>query len=151
MDQLIASFAAKGLSQDDMVLLSGAHTIGIANCRAFTSRLYPTVDPTLNATRAAALQGVCPAADTAATVGMDVATPNRFDNAYYRDLRTADGLFNSDQNLWIDSRTQPLANTLASSQPAFFSRFAAAMRKLGESGTVLTGTQGQIKLDCNVP
>ncbi|KAG2588204.1 hypothetical protein PVAP13_5NG210181 [Panicum virgatum] len=55
--QLIDSFAAKNLSVDDLVALSGAHSIGVAHCSAFASRLRPTVDPSLDP---AQLNATCP-------------------------------------------------------------------------------------------
>ncbi|KAH7677495.1 Peroxidase protein [Dioscorea alata] len=53
--QLTQSFKCKGFSQEEMIILSGAHTIGLAHCSSFIERLYnfnstinqdPSLDPT---------------------------------------------------------------------------------------------------------
>lgn len=54
------NFAAKGLSLDEMVTLSGAHSVGISHCSTITSRLYPATDPTLDPKFAAQLKRKCP-------------------------------------------------------------------------------------------
>ncbi|MCO5546711.1 hypothetical protein L7F22_000147 [Adiantum nelumboides] len=47
VSNLVANFANVGLSTTDMVVLSGGHTIGKANCNTFAARLMPnTNDPT---------------------------------------------------------------------------------------------------------
>ncbi|OWM74084.1 hypothetical protein CDL15_Pgr008395 [Punica granatum] len=53
--QLKENFARKGLSLDEMVTLSGAHSIGDSHCSAFSKRLYSfkstyLQDPSLNGT-----------------------------------------------------------------------------------------------------
>ncbi|GAB2277322.1 hypothetical protein Dimus_012030 [Dionaea muscipula] len=83
LSQLTANFEAKGLSQSDMVILSGAHSVGIAHCSSFTNRLYPELDPTLDPAFAAQLRNVCPSSNTTAsnpTAPLDHITPNKLDN-----------------------------------------------------------------------
>ncbi|TQE12184.1 hypothetical protein C1H46_002254 [Malus baccata] len=53
LNQLTSMFASNGLSQADMVALSGAHTLGFSHCNQFSNQIYSnTVDPMLNKTYA---------------------------------------------------------------------------------------------------
>ncbi|XP_057420863.1 peroxidase 16-like [Lotus japonicus] len=155
-NQLNAIFSKIGLSQKDMVALSGAHTIGFSHCSRFSKRIYRfsprnTVDPTLNLQYAFQLRQMCPLkVDPRIAINMDPVTPRKFDNQYYKNLQQGKGLFTSDQVLFTDARTKPTVNLFASSEQAFQSAFADAMTKLGRFG-VKTGNQGEIRIDCSRP
>ncbi|BBN08061.1 peroxidase [Marchantia polymorpha subsp. ruderalis] len=150
--QLIDAFAQRNLSTQQMVVLSGAHTVGVGHCNKFVERLYnfsPTndTDPTLNATLANQLKLECPSLTFNETIEifMETITPGQFDSNYYVDLTRQNGLFTSDQTLFEDSRTQQLVESLISEQ-LFDSEFGEAMRALG---TVGVKTEGQVRTICS--
>lgn len=148
---LTKAFIDKGLTQRDMVVLSGGHTIGVSHCRVINNRLYnpaPT-DPPLDATYAATLKAKCPkdTTDTTIEVNMDPQTPDTFDNKYYGDLLANKGLFISDQILFVDNSTKPLVQTFASGTSWLNTEFPASFRKMSEI-EVKTGTQGEIRKVC---
>ncbi|KAK1291488.1 Peroxidase 5 [Acorus calamus] len=67
--QLINNFASKNLALAEMVTLSGAHTIGVSHCGAFTNRLYnfsnaSAVDPTISSAYVDLLRNKCPSTAT---------------------------------------------------------------------------------------
>ncbi|KAK4369356.1 hypothetical protein RND71_013148 [Anisodus tanguticus] len=80
---LQTSFASKGLDLKDLVLLSGAHTIGVSHCPSFSSRLYNFTgvwgkqDPSLDSEYAANLKTKkCKSIiDNTTIVEMDLAVP----------------------------------------------------------------------------
>ncbi|KAG0564658.1 hypothetical protein KC19_8G129000 [Ceratodon purpureus] len=151
-------FKANGLSTQDLVALSGAHSVGTAGCKEIRDRL--TASPaTLDPTYGAALNKSCPpgsAADSDACHwewqcaekrnNLDVTTPNVLDEVYYKNLQNKKGLLTSDQNLQSNPETRPMvaANT---QMRTFGPNFAMAMVKLGNI-VHLSGTQGEIRLNC---
>ncbi|CAN1231780.1 Peroxidase 73 [Linum grandiflorum] len=95
------------------------------------------------------LRQMCPVrVDPRIAINMDPTTPQRFDNAYYRNLQQGKGLFTSDQVLFTDPRSRPTVNRFAASNTAFGQAFVAAITKLGRVG-VLTGSRGEIRRDCS--
>lgn len=154
LDQLNTMFASNGLSQTDMIALSGAHTLGFSHCSRFADRIYKfnsgnRIDPTLNLQYAMQLRQMCPVnVDPRIAINMDLTTPQKFDNAYYQNLRNGKGLFTSDQILFTDSRSKGTVNQFASNNAAFQQAFVTAITKLGRVG-VLTGNQGEIRRDCS--
>nr|ACU19256.1 unknown [Glycine max] len=151
LNQLNSLFAANGLTQTDMIALSGAHTLGFSHCSKFASRIYSTpVDPTLNKQYVAQLQQMCPRnVDPRIAINMDPTTPRKFDNVYYQNLQQGKGLFTSDQILFTDPRSRNTVNSFAPSSNVFNSNFVAAMTKLGRVG-VKTARNGKIRTDCSV-
>ncbi|TKW24485.1 hypothetical protein SEVIR_3G053500v4 [Setaria viridis] len=149
VQQLVGSFSAKGLSAGDLVALSGAHSFGITHCSFVTPRLYPAVDPTLNATYAAALRKVCPQSSGGGTVlnNNNNTDPNVLSNQYYKNLGTREVLFKSDQTLTSDAATAKMVQDNADNPVAWMARFAGAMARMGGI-EVLTGNQGEIRKVC---
>nr|GMC93212.1 peroxidase 16-like [Ipomoea batatas] len=156
LDQLNSMFGRHGLTQTDMIALSGAHTIGFSHCKHVAKRIYrfqprSWIDPTLNLRYAFQLRQMCPLkVDPRIAINMDPTTPNTFDNAYFKNLQQGKGLFVSDQVLFTDRRSRNTVNFFASNNAAFHQAFAAAMTKLGRIG-VLTGNLGEIRRDCTRP
>ncbi|KAL0399885.1 UNVERIFIED_CONTAM: Peroxidase 27 [Sesamum radiatum] len=153
--QLIASFAAKGLSVKDLVVLSGGHTIGVSHCSSFTSRLYNftgrnDTDPSMDPNYVAALKRRCPPADTTTIVQMDPGSFKNFDTDYYTLVRKRRGLLQTDAALLNNNVTSAYVQLHSSSSgdSSFFKDFAESMVKMGQIG-VLTGSAGQIRKICS--
>lgn len=152
--QLQANFKRKGLSLDEMVTLSGAHSIGVSHCSSFADRLYNfnathPQDPDLDGGYAVFLKTKCPPQINAdPTVNLDVLTPNRLDNRYYVNLISHRGLLSSDQVLFSSPSTAKLVLNNARYGSAWASKFAAAMVHMG-SIDVLTCTNGEIRKNCH--
>ncbi|KAG6545373.1 hypothetical protein Mapa_013222 [Marchantia paleacea] len=152
--QLVSMFKSKGLTEREMVILSGGHTIGKVRCLFFLNRLYnfpgspDGVDPTLNSTYAAELKNVCKPGDSTTKVPFDPSLGgNRFDSNYYTGVKQGKGVIKSDavlrQNTFLMDRYS------AAPIMPFFWDFAQAMEKMSKM-SVLTGTQGEIRLKCSV-
>ncbi|KAK3126018.1 hypothetical protein QOZ80_7BG0612770 [Eleusine coracana subsp. coracana] len=146
---LTAAFAVKGLSRTDMVALSGAHTIGQAQCLNFRDRIYNETN--INGAFASLRRGSCPRPTGSGDTNLaplDTTTGTLFDNVYYSNLLSQKGLLHSDQVLFNGGATDSLVRTYATNPTRFNSDFAAAMIKMGNISP-LTGTQGQIRRACS--
>ncbi|GMN52225.1 hypothetical protein TIFTF001_021362 [Ficus carica] len=154
--QLIQNFARKGLSADEMVTLSGAHSIGVAHCSSFSKRLYSfnathAQDPSMDPHYAAYLKTKCPNYNSAGrdpTVVLDSRTPLRLDNKYYVELRHRRGLLTSDQTLLSSPSTAKMVSNNAKYDSLWADKFAKAMVRMG-SIDVLTGSHGEIRRYCS--
>ncbi|RDY01558.1 Peroxidase 54, partial [Mucuna pruriens] len=156
LDKLKSAFLNQGLNTTDLVALSGAHTIGRAQCRFFVGRLYNfnstgNPDPTLNTTLLQSLQAICPNGGPGTNLtNLDLTTPDTFDSNYYSNLQNQNGLLQSDQELFSTSGadTISIVNSFSSNQTLFYENFKASMIKMSIIG-VLTGSQGEIRTQCN--
>lgn len=157
--QLQENFVRKGLSLDEMVTLSGAHSIGVAHCSSFSTRLYSfnathLQDPSMDPIFARSLKAKCPPPSDSGngrdpTVPLDVLSPNKLDNKYYKDLKNHHGLLTSDQTLLSSPLTAGIVRNNARNDAAWANKFAAAMVKMG-SIDILTGSQGEVRKNCRV-
>ncbi|KAL3677172.1 hypothetical protein R1sor_027120 [Riccia sorocarpa] len=145
--QQLDSFQKKNLDATDLVALSGAHTLGVAQCGSFSNRLRPSVDPKLNKDYAKFLINTCPTDNTAKTTGLDFFTPNKFDNIYYKNFATGGTLLTSDQNLDQNAQALNLVKFYASNQTAFFNQFLWSYIKMSQIGPKFNN-DGEIRKKC---
>ncbi|XAR71474.1 Peroxidase [Bertholletia excelsa] len=155
LDQMMRVFSSKGLSLEDLVTLSGAHTIGRAHCRAFSERFrvgatgnLTFIDASLDKDYASRLAKQC-GGSGGGTVSNDPGTPFLFDNRYYQELLAKRGLFHSDSALVSDRRTLDQVLDFAKNQASFFDSWTRSFSKLTSVG-VKTGEQGEIRQTCSV-
>ncbi|KAG6556783.1 hypothetical protein Mapa_001729 [Marchantia paleacea] len=155
--ELVNNFRAQGLSAKDMVVLSGAHTIGDTHCLKIWPRLYnfsSTVktDPALDPEFAAQLKKRCPIDEPLSRedVLLDATKGGqRFDSLFYKNVLAGKTAFISDSALITDSQGQALVKTLAANPiTPFFQEFGAAIVKMGQIN-VLTGPNGVIRKVCS--
>ncbi|GMG98672.1 hypothetical protein Nepgr_000512 [Nepenthes gracilis] len=150
-------FGNKGLDLKDLVLLSGAHTIGVSHCPSFSNRLYNFTgkgdeDPSLDhayATNLKARKCKTPT-DNTTIVLMDPGSSRTFDLHYYELVLKRRGLFQSDAALTTSSTTKAYITELVNGPlQTFFDEFAQSMIKMGQVG-VKTGSAGEIRKQCAV-
>ncbi|XP_051132706.1 lignin-forming anionic peroxidase-like [Andrographis paniculata] len=148
LDRLISSFARKQLSVRDMVALSGAHTLGQAQCFTFRNRIYSNrtdIDAGFAATR----RRQCPQSGGDSNLApLDLVTPNSFDNNYYRNLVQRRGLLNSDQALFNGSSTDAIVTEYSRNPQAFASDFGNAMIRMSEISPLVGNGNGIIRRVC---
>ncbi|XP_057866574.2 peroxidase 5 [Cryptomeria japonica] len=155
VQELTDIFEKKGLSQEDMVTLSGAHSIGVSHCSSFRDRLYHfnntgAADPTLDFQLAQRLRLTCPPADTPdPTVALEGTTPTRLDNRYYTQLYRKRGLLTSDQTLLSTPSTRNMVKSNVVNPSSWRNKFGESMVKMG-SIDVLTGSAGEIRKNCRI-
>ncbi|KAL9227983.1 hypothetical protein vseg_003611 [Gypsophila vaccaria] len=151
VSSLIEFYQYLGLSTLDLVILSGAHTIGKSSCGSFLPRLYNfqgtrRPDPSINPKYLNYLKRKC--TNQTQYADLDPITPNKFDNSYFTILQKNMGLLYTDQILNNDHRTARLVNSFATQPDSFPYLFASSMVKLG--GVLGDAEEdGEIRLQCS--
>ncbi|KAK1412454.1 hypothetical protein QVD17_33719 [Tagetes erecta] len=142
---LIKNFEDQGLDEDDLVVLSGAHTLGFAQCRTYRDRIYS--DTNIDPHFASHLRTICPKVGGDSILAPLDPTPSSFDGKYFTDLVHKKGLLRSDQALFNGGETDELVSKYSGNQKKFFKNFAKSMIKMGNINP-LTGNRGQIRVNC---
>ncbi|KAJ1699083.1 hypothetical protein LUZ63_007595 [Rhynchospora breviuscula] len=136
----------------DLVLLSGAHTLGFTRCTTFRDRLY-NESCTLDGSLATSLKSSC----TLQTgVGDNNLSPldgtlAKFDTVYYDWLLQRKGLLHSDQQLYKGdgSGSDGLVKYYSQNAGAFWEDFGSAMLRMGALSPLTgTGSNGEIRMNC---
>ncbi|GJN02444.1 hypothetical protein PR202_ga19796 [Eleusine coracana subsp. coracana] len=157
VDAMAASFAKKGLSLNDLVTLSGGHTIGLAHCNTFGERFrvangsMSPVDGSMNTDYANELIRACSVNGTVSVgtaVACDDGSASVFDNRYYGNLLDGRGLLRTDAVLVQNATTRAAVAAFAQSQDAFFASWAESFARLTSLG-VKTGSDGEIRRTCS--
>ncbi|KAL2905792.1 Peroxidase 17 [Bienertia sinuspersici] len=149
---LIDLFTKFNLSVEDLVALSGSHSIGKARCFSIVFRLYNQSgsgkpDPAIDPPYRMELDKLCPLGGDGNVTGDLDATPIIFDNQYFKDLVAGRGFLNSDETLYTFEETRKWVVKYSEDQSAFFKAFIKGMIKMGD---LLSGRPGEIRKNCRV-
>ncbi|XP_071710056.1 lignin-forming anionic peroxidase-like [Rutidosis leptorrhynchoides] len=148
LQSLISTFTDVGLNTRDMVALSGAHTLGQAQCFTFRDRIYSNGSD-IDAGFASTRRRRCPTIDGNTNLAaLDLVTPNSFDNNYFKNLIQKKGLLESDQVLFSGGSTDSIVTEYSNNRNKFNSDFAAAMIKMSEIKPLM-GQEGVIRRICS--
>ncbi|GMJ00267.1 hypothetical protein like AT2G35380 [Hibiscus trionum] len=157
LETLIANFNQQGLDVEDLVALSGSHTLGKARCLSFRQRVYDiNVEEKHDKYRRyrtfrRILRSICPESGRDEAIApLDFVTPAKFDNQYYINILEGNGLLGSDNVLVNEDHAgeiKKLVWAFASNQELFFRSFARSVVKMGNIN-VLTGVDGEIRKNC---
>lgn len=151
ISQLQKSFSQRGLSNKDLVALSGGHTLGFSHCSSFRNRIHNfdathDVDPSLNPSFAAKLKSICPLKNQAKNAGTTLDPSSAtFDNTYYKLILQGKSIFSSDQALVDTPKTKDLVSKFATSKEVFYKAFVKSVIKMSS----INGGQ-EVRKDCRV-
>ncbi|KAG6544801.1 hypothetical protein Mapa_013490 [Marchantia paleacea] len=157
--ELTSTFAEVGLSEKDMIVLSGGHTIGVAKCAAFSHRLYNFsgpgaingTDPTLDADYAKFLKRKCPQGSPLIEVFMDPTgrfSGQTFDKGYFTGVKANRGLLTSDAALLTSSFGAQTVALEASANSPFMKDFGVSMQKMG-AASAPNGAVLEVRKNCH--
>ncbi|KAK7246764.1 hypothetical protein RIF29_41634 [Crotalaria pallida] len=143
-------FSDQGLNLQDLVILTGGHTIGTTSCRFLAERIQGpngTTDPSIDPSFLPTLQQMCPQDQPTKRIALDTGSQFKFDTSYFANLKKGHGILLSDQLLWTDASTRSLVQKYIATGP-FNLDFGKAMVKLANIG-VKTGLDGEIRKICS--
>lgn len=158
IEQLKDKFLQKGLSDQDLVVLTAAHTIGTTACFFMTDRLYNFFpsggsDPAINSEFLPELKSMCPQnGDVNVRIPIDRGSGQTFDNHILQNIRSGAAVLQSDARLYDDEATRSVVDSYFDVLsplfgPLFETDFVNSIVKMGQID-VQTGTQGEVRRVC---
>lgn len=146
--KMVEIFNEKGLNNEDLVVLMGAHSVGSAHCPTFYYRAQKN-DPKLSSKMSEKMKAACNKPNFQdmlnSSLPFDSVSPNLLDTGFYNQLISGEALIESDQALSLDSRTSKIVYMMASPNGRWRDeKFVNAMVKMGNI-EVKTGTEGEIR------
>ncbi|KAK7331680.1 hypothetical protein VNO80_28417 [Phaseolus coccineus] len=160
IELLKTKFLNKGLTVKDLVLLSGAHTIGTTACFFMTNRLYNFFpsgggsDPSISPNFLPQLQTKCPQnGDVNVRLALDEGSEQNFDIHILKNIREGFAVLESDARLNDDIATKSVLDSYFSPfgplfEPSFEADFVDSFVRMGQIG-VKTGFLGEIRRVCS--
>nr|ACS49632.1 peroxidase [Oryza coarctata] len=161
IEVLRSKFAANGLDDKDLVLLSSAHTVGTTACFFLQDRLYnfqlpggrKGADPNIPERFLSELKSRCAPGDFNTRLPLDRGSEGQFDTSILRNIRNGFAVIASDAALYNATATVGVVDTYSSMLstlfgPYFREDFADAMVKMGSIG-VLTDRSGEVRKICS--
>ncbi|MCL7049945.1 hypothetical protein MKW94_025176 [Papaver nudicaule] len=137
LQNLITLFSRQGLDEQDLVALSGCHTIGNGNNQP---------DENLERNYLYNLRSVCHKAGNENVISPLDFSSTKFDNTYFKLILYGRGLLNSDE---VPSQTMDLVKSYAGDEGLFFNHFVKSMVKMG-SISPLIGNNGEVRKNCRL-
>ncbi|KAF8402523.1 hypothetical protein HHK36_010608 [Tetracentron sinense] len=145
---LLSNFQSHGLNLEDLIVLSAGHTIGLARCISFRSRIYneTNIDPGY----VAQLRMQCPSSGGDDNTAPLDGTTTYFDNVYFSDLLQYKGILHSDQELFKGdgSASDGLVKYYSNNPNAFWADFGVSMIKMGNMKPLTGNNYGEIRMNC---
>ncbi|KAM3361075.1 peroxidase 43 isoform X1 [Capsicum galapagoense] len=161
IEVLKQKFKTKGFTEKDLVILSGAHTIGTTACFFMPKRLHnftgkSDADPSINPKFLPELRSKCPKnGDVNVRISLDNLSEKKFDDQIMHNIKNGFAVIASDARLYDDNITRAVVNSYLQTEisdlntsSSFEKDFGLAMVKLGRL-EVKTGLLGEIRKVCN--
>ncbi|KAK4423866.1 Peroxidase 39 [Sesamum alatum] len=146
--EIIQLFEKKGLSIEEMVVLSGAHSIGTAHCTIIADRFHdPEKAKEIDRGYLITMQTLTWCVNNTQTIAFDPYSHHKMDSRFYKELLKKRALIESDNNLAKEPHAQEYMRKFAVDQQGWIEKFTTAIIKMGEI-EVLTGNQGEIRKQC---
>ncbi|KQJ97596.1 peroxidase 5 [Brachypodium distachyon] len=144
VDLLAQAFINKGLSKDDLIVLSGAHTLGVTRCGTFDYRLSNSNDKGMDPWFLNSLRAQCNR-DASRVVPLDDGSQFAFDTKYYANVIANRGVLESDAALNSPSTVARVRQLRDGTPQTFHGAFAAAM---GRMGALRGANPGKVRDHC---